>query len=100
MSSSTSIIELARAIVKDATILDEHLRSKGLQQPSFDQDGPDKLAFDNTEALDAQERLLSSTKELHHLTLGPANSLRLALNSVSKAIDISIHRHSHTHTES
>lgn len=84
--SSLSILELSQAIAKDAAILDEHFRSQGLPQPSFDEAGPDKLIFQDVEVARAQERLLSSTRELHHLAMGPANSLRLALNNVSTLI--------------
>lgn len=44
MNSHRSILEIANAIVNDATTLDQYLRSSVLPQPSFDEDGPRKLS--------------------------------------------------------
>lgn len=82
MYPQETILSLAQSIVKDAEILDNYFLSENLPQPSFDQTGPSRLQFSDAQMTAAQERILSSTKALHHLTQGPATAMRVSFNSV------------------
>lgn len=75
-----TILDLARSILRDAETIDAHLQANGLQQPSFDINAPTRIKFDDTEVTIAQQRLIVSSRELHHLVLGPAESLRTLAN--------------------
>ena len=73
---STRIAQLANLIQDNTTIVDAYLRSKGLPQPSFDEDGPVDLGIESEEIQKAVEVTRESSLELHDLLLGPGLNLR------------------------
>lgn len=73
---STRIAELASLIQDNTTKVDAYLRSKGLSQPSFDEDGPVDLGIESEEIKKAVDVTRESSLELHDLLLGPGLSLR------------------------
>lgn len=73
---STRIAELANLIQTNTTKVDAYLRSEGLSQPSFDEDGPVDLGIESEEIKKAVEVTRESSLELHDLLLGPGLSLR------------------------
>ena len=77
---ASSILDLARGILKDAEVLDAYFRTNDLQQPSFDINGPGRVKIEDFEVKSAHQRLITSSRELHHLALGPAESLRVLAN--------------------
>jgi hypothetical protein len=88
------LIELATEIADNTKILAEHLASKNVDTPSFDIDGLTELPISpaDKDAYAARSSIISATKELHDLTVGPKESLRhLAWNVciVSSSKDIS-----------
>jgi hypothetical protein len=77
---ASSILDLARGTLKDAEVLDAYYRANDLQQPSFDINGPGRVKIEDFEVNSAHQRLITSSQELHHLALGPAESLRVLAN--------------------
>lgn len=69
------LVALATAILKDATAVEEYLKERGLPQPSFLPGAPPRLNIEDRAVAEAHERVLNATRELHHLTLGPMQSL-------------------------
>ena len=84
MSTPSALVALAQAILKDASTLDEHFRTQNLPQPAFDVHAPPRIAFSQPDLIQAHESLLANTKELHHLALGPIDSLRQIASIVSQ----------------
>ena len=71
MSSSTStprIVELASKIQASVAQLQSVLDAKGVPSPSFNEDAPERLPREATEAQDA---VLDATQELFDLLLDP-----------------------------
>ncbi len=80
MSAHTSslISQLADEISRNTAILDQHLKSNNLPQPSFSADGPSHPIPDADEKLaTARHALIEATKALHALAVGPAETVRL-----------------------
>lgn len=83
MSGHGKLVAFANAILRDATSVEEYLDAQKLPQPSFDVTAPGRLNIGAGEAAEAYERLLHTSRELHHLALGPVQSL-VSLVSVSE----------------
>lgn len=79
----STIIDLSREILKDAEAINAYFRDNDLQQPSFDINGPGRIKVDDEGVNSAHQRLILSARELHHLALGPAESLRALANVCS-----------------
>ena len=77
---SPSILDLARNILSDAESIDTYFQVNGLQQTSFDINGPTRIVIHDQEISKAHQRMINSSRELHHLALGPAESLRTLAN--------------------
>lgn len=75
--SVTRIVQLGTTINNTVGKLDQILKSRGLQTPSFNEDAPTSLP---EEALAMQSVLLDATSELHDLLLSP---MELLLNKTS-----------------
>jgi hypothetical protein len=83
---SPTILDLARSILSDAESIDTYFQVNGLQQPSFDINKPARIMIQDQEISKAHQRMINSSRELHHLALGPAESLR-ALANVCRLLD-------------
>lgn len=85
------LVQLSENISRNARLLNAHLIEKRLPQPSFAAAAPPDgivIAEDDPKRLEldlARRELVSATKELHDLALGPADSLRELCFSVSSA---------------
>ncbi|KAF2027953.1 S-adenosyl-L-methionine-dependent methyltransferase [Setomelanomma holmii] len=77
MASPTRIVELAQAIAADTALVDAYFQANNIPTPSFDIDGPARVAIPPHEknVAAAHVRVLGATKELHNLILGPMNML-------------------------
>ena len=74
-SSSPRIVELASKIQSSVIQLQSILDAKGVPSPSFDENTPDRLPREATEAQDA---ILDATQELYDLLLdSPAAVLKV-----------------------
>jgi hypothetical protein len=69
-----SILDLVDVIKEHALTLEKHLTFNGLPRPSFDaQDAPFYPSpYSPEEAMDARAALITATRNLHDLVLGPA----------------------------
>jgi hypothetical protein len=78
MASLERMTSLSTGIAKNTQILTDYLKSKGRDAPSFDVDGLDSFPIDPSdgEAVKARMELVSMTKELHDIALGPKEGLR------------------------
>ncbi|OCK72900.1 S-adenosyl-L-methionine-dependent methyltransferase [Lepidopterella palustris CBS 459.81] len=92
------LVALATAILKDATAVEEYLKERGLPQPSFLPGAPPRLNMEDRGVAEAHERVLNATRELHHLTLGPMQSLTSLVSfedpfaiSVLNKLEIALH---------
>ncbi|KAK8133248.1 S-adenosyl-L-methionine-dependent methyltransferase [Apiospora kogelbergensis] len=78
-SSSPRIVELASKIQSSVIQLQSILDAKGVPSPSFDENAPDRLPREATEAQDA---VLDATQELYDLLLdSPAAVLKVTANN-------------------
>jgi len=73
-----SLTKLSNEIAENAKIVTDYLESKCLAAPSFDVDGLDEYPIPPTEEVPfkARLKLISLTKEMHDLALGPKEGLR------------------------
>ena len=72
------ISQLAAEISRNTSIIDEHLQSNNLPQPSFAADGPAHPIPGADEKLAAaRHALIEATKALHALAVGPAETTRV-----------------------
>ena len=71
-------------------IVTDYLESKGLAAPSFDVDGLDEYPIPPTEEVPfkARLKLISLTKEMHDLALGPKEGLRFLAWDVRRSITL------------
>lgn len=89
MSGHGKLVTIAAAILRDATAVEEYLNAERLSQPSFDVEAPGRLNFPTGKIAEAHERLLLASRKLHHLALGPVQSL-VSLVSVSEPLPLMI----------
>ena len=77
MSSTSYIVELATIITDNTRIVDEYLKSKKLPTLSFDVDTPATIPIPphEVDVLAAQDKVISTTQELHNLIKGPTEML-------------------------
>jgi 6-hydroxytryprostatin B O-methyltransferase len=78
-SDLATLAVLGNRIAANAILLEKSLESRGLRQPSFNQDvDEDELstADEDSSASDARVALLEDTQMLHDLILSPAEVLR------------------------
>jgi hypothetical protein len=74
--STSRIIQLAQKISAQTAVLDSHLQSNGLPQPSFDEDGPTEAFKEGTpDVQQAKSDVLEAMIELRQLIEGPMNNL-------------------------
>jgi hypothetical protein len=73
-----SLTKLSNEISENTKIVTDYLDSKGLAVPSFDVNGLDEYPIPPTEEapFKARLKLISLTKEMHDLALGPKEGLR------------------------
>lgn len=87
-SSVDRLTTISKSIEENTQILTEKLYTQGLCAPSYERDGladfPLKESDDET--LKARQQILSLTKELRDLVLGPRESLKLMAMDVSGAL--------------
>ena len=83
MAPASRILDLANEIVRNTSIVNNHLAASGLDQPTFDVDGPTNLEFDSHEAEEARMNAIAASTELHDLLQGPIACLRPAVSSFS-----------------
>jgi hypothetical protein len=74
LTSIQSIVDLVDVIKEHALALEKHLTFNGLPRPSFDaQDTPFyPSSYSPEELMDARAALLTATRTLYDLVLGPA----------------------------
>lgn len=60
MASYRSLVELANSISQDAAILEEYCKTNGLPSPSLDVGGGSLDHLSDSDAVKAQERLVST----------------------------------------
>jgi hypothetical protein len=91
-----SITKLSNEIAENTKIVTDYLDSKGLAVPSFDVNGLDEYPIPPSEEapFKARLKLISLTKELHDLALGPKEGLRFLAWDVR--LSIFLWRGSHT----
>lgn len=80
MNNASRILELATQIMSSTTIVNDYLKASDLPQPSFDIDGPTKLALESSEAEKARMTCIGASMELQDLMQGPIACLRPAVN--------------------
>lgn len=75
---ASKITQLADEIARSSKVITDYLAENNLAAPSFDEDGLNELAISPTveNAYTARSRLISATKELHDLAVGPKEGLR------------------------
>ena len=74
--SPSRIVQLARTILAQTTIIDNHIRENHLPHPSFEEDGPVEVLSDPTENVKlAKQDLVEATTELQQLIQGPMELL-------------------------
>ena len=90
MAHLNRLVELGDEISKSARLLTSYLSSNGLDAASFHVDGLAEypIPSEATEALSHRQNLISMTKELHDLALGPKEGLRYLAWDVSKSTPI------------
>lgn len=78
MASLDRMTSLSNEIAKNTKIIMEYLSSKGLEAPSFDVNGLDEFPISPNDevAFKARLDLITATKELHDIALGPKEGLR------------------------
>jgi len=78
MASITHLTTLATTIAENTKIITDYLLLKNLPAPSFDVNGLTELPISpaDKEAWTARSKVVSATRELHDLTVGPKESLR------------------------
>jgi hypothetical protein len=83
MSAANHLTELSISISENTKIITEYLSSKGLEATSFSVDGLRELPLDpkDQEVQLARSKLMSATQDLHVLTTGPKETLRLLMFS-------------------
>lgn len=83
-----SLTKLSNAIAENTKIVTDYLESEGLTAPSFDVDGLDEYPIPPTEEapFKARLKLISLTKEMHDLALGPKEGLRFLAWDVRRSV--------------
>ena len=84
-----SLTKLSNEIAENTKIITDYLDSKGLVLPSFDVNGLDEYPIPPTEEapFKARLKLISLTKEMYDLALGPKDGLRfLAWADVRRSV--------------
>ncbi len=76
MGMDSRIMELATQILKNTTIINEHLSAHSLSQPSFNENGPTDLTMRSVEVEDARLTAIGASMELQDLLQGPVACLR------------------------
>lgn len=88
-SSVDRLTTISKSIEENTQILTGKLYTQGLSAPSYERDGladfPLKESDDET--LKARQQILSLTKELRDLVLGPRESLKLMAMDVSTLLE-------------
>ncbi|KAH8696410.1 putative O-methyltransferase [Talaromyces proteolyticus] len=88
--STSRILQLAQLISSQTAVIDAHLQSKGLPQPSFDQDGPTEPIQEATEDVtQARTDVIEATIELRQLLQGP---MQLLLPQSNLSPIVAVHR--------
>lgn len=73
---TSSLIELAQTILREAEKLDKRLKECGSAMPSFDVEAPtDFLSLPN-DIQRTRQKVVEAAKELGDLVMGPAESIR------------------------
>lgn len=77
MASQSQIAIIARSILENTAIVDEHLAGNSLPEPSFEADGPSAIPISPSNELvaAAQEAVVADTLKLHNLMKGPTEML-------------------------
>ncbi|KAL9105167.1 MAG: hypothetical protein Q9187_008787 [Circinaria calcarea] len=91
MAPASRITELAVIIAENTAIVDEYLTLNNLPKPSFDADGPAAVPISpqDVDVLAAQDKVVSSTLELHNLMKGPTELLMgIGVNSPNDALSL------------
>ena len=78
--ATTRLTDLAKAILKNAFLVEDHLNKQNSPLPSFDEHGPVELSL-SSEAREAQQNAMEAAAELQDLLTGPANLLRPTVSS-------------------
>jgi hypothetical protein len=79
--STSRIVQLAQLIASQTEVIDEHIRTKDLAQPSFEAGGPVEPVQNSTpEVNKAKKDVVEATIELRQLLEGP---MKLLLPEVS-----------------
>lgn len=83
--STLSLVQLAKSILANAQIIEAHISSNNLPQPSFNSDGPKDFPVNTaqTEIHAARHALIDATNELRDLIIGPTDKLRWMIMNVS-----------------
>jgi hypothetical protein len=83
-----TLTQLSNEIAANTKIVTDYLESKGLAAPSFDVNGLDEYPIPPTEEapFKARLKLISLTKEMHDLALGPKEGLRLLAWDVRRSV--------------
>jgi len=85
-SKTSSLIELAATITREAEKLNNYLKESGDPFPSFDVDGPSNFPKLPDEIQKSREEVWRATNELGQLVTGPTEILRWMAWDVSKSI--------------
>jgi hypothetical protein len=85
--SADRLTRISRQIGENTQILTEGLHARGLSAPSYEAEGPPDFPLTGSDAktLKARQQVLSLTKELRDLVLGPREALKLMALDVSCA---------------
>jgi hypothetical protein len=74
--TTTSLVELARIITREADKLEKYLRESGSPMPSFDADGPANFPPLPHDIKEAREEVVRAARDLQCLVTGPTESVR------------------------
>ncbi|KAG4431838.1 hypothetical protein IFR05_012676 [Cadophora sp. M221] len=90
--ATARLSELANLIAESTKTITKYLESNNLSAPSFDVDGLTELPISPTdkEACSARSRLVSATKELHDLAVGPKKACATWLGTPLTAFNVDV----------
>lgn len=88
--SLITLTKLSNEIAENTKIVTDYLELHGLAAPSFDVDGLDEYPIPPTDEapFKARLKLISLTKEMHDLALGPKEALRFLAWDVRRSTSL------------
>lgn len=80
--SSARLTDLARTILQQTSLIENHFNANNFPLPSFDEHSQPELSLPSPELQQARQEAVEAAVELQDLLMGPAMQLRPVLNAV------------------